>query len=97
MPYSTSHPDFTLVVDGHVDGQQRWVITARLHLREGLGAEDLARLYPVWSSLVRQGVALERSRGRAEGASRFVVRIEAASPARVRRRRARPENAAPAG
>lgn len=86
----SSHPDFTVRVDGAFDAAGTWVIDVKLTVREGLSREATARLRPVWSAVVRQGVALERSRGADCGASQFRLHLEHDTPGRFRRTRARP-------
>jgi hypothetical protein len=76
-------------VDGAFDDTGTWVIDVRLTVREGLSREATARLRPIWSAVVRQGVALERSRGADRGARRFRLRVEHDTPGRFRRTRVR--------
>jgi hypothetical protein len=90
MASTSTHPDFTVVVDGGFDERGTWVILVKLTLREGLSREAAARLRPVWASIARQGVALERSRGSDLGARSFRLRMEQGNPGRIRRTRARP-------
>ena len=90
MTSTSNHPDFTVRVDGAFDAAGTWVIDVKLTIREGLSREATARLRPVWSPVVRQGVALERSRGADNGASQFRLRLEHDAPGRIRRTRARP-------
>ena len=89
MPSTSTPPDFTVVVDGGFDEARNWVILVKLTLREGLSREAAASLRPVWSSIVRQGVALERSRGADLGATTFRLRMEQEAPGRFRRTRVR--------
>lgn len=89
MSSTSSHPDFTVQVDGAFDDAETWVITVKLTLREGLSREAAAQLRPVWSAVVRQGVALERTRGADCGARQFRLHVERETPGRFRRTRAR--------
>lgn len=91
MPHSSTHPDFTVVVDGGFDEAGRWAIVVQLCMREGLSREAESQLRPSWSSVARQGIALERSRGAALGARSFRVRLARESPGRIRRTRTRPK------
>jgi hypothetical protein len=87
---TSNHPDFTVRVDGAFDDAGTWVIDVKLTVREGLSREATARLRPVWSAVVRQGVALERTRGADSGASNFRLHLEHYAPGRFRRTRTRP-------
>ena len=89
MASTSNHPDFTVRVDGAFDDTGTWVIDVKLTIREGLSREASARLRPVWAAVVRQGVALERSRGGDLGARRFRLHLEKDPPGRFRRTRAR--------
>jgi hypothetical protein len=86
---TSTHPDFTVRVNGAFDDAGIWVIDVNVTVREGLSREATARLRPVWGAVVRQGVALERSRGADSGASSFRLRIEHDAPGRFRRTRVR--------
>jgi len=87
---TSNHPDFTVRVDGAFDAAGTWVIDVKLTIREGLSREATARLRPVWSAVVRQGVALERTRGADCGARQFRLHLEHDAPGRFRRTRTRP-------
>ena len=89
MASTSTHPDFNVRVDGAFDDGGTWVIDVRLTVREGLSREATARLRPVWSAVVRQGVALERTRGTDLGARSFRLRMEHDAPGRFRRTRVR--------
>lgn len=86
---TSNHPDFTVQVDGAFDDAGTWVIDVKLTIREGLSREATAQLRPVWSAVVRQGVALERTRGADCGARQFRLHMEHDAPGRFRRTRAR--------
>jgi hypothetical protein len=87
---TSNHPDFTVRVDGAFDEGGTWVIDVKLTIREGLSREATARLRPLWTGVVRQGVALERSRGADSGARQFRLHLEQDAPGRFRRTRVRP-------
>lgn len=93
MSSSSTHPDFTVLVDGAFDDAGTWVIDVRVTLREGLSREATAGLRPVWGAVVRQGVALERTRGADLGARTFRLHLEHDAPGRFRRTRVRPARA----
>ena len=86
---TSTHPDFTVQVDGAFDDAGIWVIGVMLTVREGLSREATAQLRPVWTAVVRQGVALERSRGADRGARSFRLCLEHDAPGRFRRTRIR--------
>ncbi|HEX5044200.1 MAG TPA: hypothetical protein VFV75_14925 [Candidatus Polarisedimenticolaceae bacterium] len=89
MASTSNHPDFMVQVDGAFDDGGTWVIDVKLTIREGLSREATARLRPVWAAVVRQGVALERSRGADRGARAFRLHLEQDPPGRFRRTRVR--------